>query len=235
MVEIRLEPLPGTLTGRLTDAATGHPLVGASVEAGPSSTYTNADGRYHLNDLPPSAHVLRVSLDGYQTHESSITSGRGQNQTLDIALTSTGGTPPTGTGTMIVRVVDADTGDPIEGAAIIYATTAVQASTDAQPCADYGLLVPLKRSREYRTVRPRVADLRPTDAWQQDGLHFFVFDLRPTDESHLTPAGPALAVFAMRPDAAAPVSAVVVTPRSDAEPDITPIHPGNPPATPSPP
>ena len=87
---------------------------------------------------------------------------------------------------------------------------------DDLPCADYALLVPLKRSRAYGAVRPRVADLRPADAWRQEGFHFFVFDLHPAPGGG-APAGPApaerpVAVFAMHPAASAPVSAVVVTP-----------------------
>jgi hypothetical protein len=86
---------------------------------------------------------------------------------------------------------------------------------DNLPCADYGLLVPLKRSREYRTVRKRVADLRPIDAWEQEGFHFFVFVLRTADGADVTLPEPPVAVFAMHPEVQEPVSAVVVTPSSD--------------------
>lgn len=82
------------------------------------------------------------------------------------------------------------------------------------PCADYKLLVPLKRSREYGAVRKRVADLRPADAWQQEGFHFFVFELR-ANGSHTPGTGQAVAVFAMHPEVQEPVSAVVVTPNGD--------------------
>lgn len=83
------------------------------------------------------------------------------------------------------------------------------------PCADYKLLVPLKRSREYGAVRKRVADLRPADAWQQEGFHFFVFELMADRADSLVAVSP-LAVFAMHPEVREPVSAVVVTPNSAA-------------------
>jgi hypothetical protein len=86
---------------------------------------------------------------------------------------------------------------------------------DNLPCADYGLLVPLKRSREYRAIRKRVLDLRPTDAWQQEGFHFFVFVLRAADGPDIVLPEPPVAVFAMHPEVQEPVSAVVVTPRGD--------------------
>jgi hypothetical protein len=74
--------------------------------------------------------------------------------------------------------------------------------------------VPLKRSREYGAVRKRVADLRPADAWQQEGFHFFVFALQANGTDSLVAHSP-LAVFAMHPEVTEPVSAVVVTPSVD--------------------
>jgi hypothetical protein len=86
-------------------------------------------------------------------------------------------------------------------------------STDL-PCADASLLVPLKRSREYGAIRPRVADLRPVDSWQEDRVHYFVFALRPEENAPATPEAP-LAVFAMQRESTEPVSAVVVTASPD--------------------
>jgi len=83
----------------------------------------------------------------------------------------------------------------------------------ALPCADFALLVPLKRSRPYATIRPRVADLRPVDAWEEDNLHYFVFRLTPADPGAPPPAEAPLAVFVMQPGTSQPVSAVVVTGR----------------------
>jgi hypothetical protein len=75
--------------------------------------------------------------------------------------------------------------------------------------------VPAKRSPEYRAIRPRVAQLAPVDSWLEDGLHFFVFRLKPPDDSQVAAELAPLAVFAMHPDSNAPVSAVVVTPSAD--------------------
>ena len=86
---------------------------------------------------------------------------------------------------------------------------------DNLPCADYGLMVPLKRSKHYRAIRTRVADLQPADAWQQEGFHFFVFVLRVADDTQLLLPEPPVAVFAMHPEMTEPVSAVVVTPSSN--------------------
>ena len=57
-----------------------------------------------------------------------------------------------------------------------------------------------------------MADLRPADAWSQEGFHFFIFQLRMADGSDMVLPEPPLAVFAMHPEMKEPVSAVVVTP-----------------------
>ena len=72
--------------------------------------------------------------------------------------------------------------------------------------------MPLKRSAEYRSIRSRVAALKPEDAWQEEGLHFFVFELRPEEGAAVVKDEPPMAVFALHPEAPTPVSAVVVTP-----------------------
>src|SRR5947207_2890597 len=86
---------------------------------------------------------------------------------------------------------------------------------DDLPCADVALLVPLKRSGEFAAIRRRVADHHHLDSWQEDGLHFFVFLLRPAVAAGASPADSPVAVFTMHPEYTAPVAAVVVTPSPD--------------------
>ena len=84
------------------------------------------------------------------------------------------------------------------------------------PCADSSFLAPLKRSPEFRTLRPRLAGKAPhpvIDSWLDDGFHFFVFQLAENEHPDGATAGSvALAVFAMHPDQQEPVSAVTVVP-----------------------
>lgn len=87
---------------------------------------------------------------------------------------------------------------------------------DSLPCADFGLLGPLKRSPEYAAIRRRVADRKPVDAWQMDMVHYFVFELRPLEGASAT-AGPPFALFTMRSEHNAPVSALVITPNASGE------------------
>ena len=73
--------------------------------------------------------------------------------------------------------------------------------------------MPLKRSREFRALRPRLAGQAPHpvyDSWLEDGFHFFVFLLASERDASDRDAG--MAVFAMHPDQQDPVSAVTVVP-----------------------
>lgn len=76
--------------------------------------------------------------------------------------------------------------------------------------------MPLKRSALYGAIRKRVADLKPLDAWQDEDLHFFVFQLKPVDEA-ADPAHAPVAVFTMHPEINEPVTGVVVTPKAEGE------------------
>jgi outer membrane receptor protein involved in Fe transport len=69
----------GTVTGRVTDAATGAALSGATVRLSESGrgALTGSDGRYRLEDVPDGSHSLVASLIGYSpaTREVSVESG----------------------------------------------------------------------------------------------------------------------------------------------------------------
>jgi hypothetical protein len=222
-VEIRLQPLPGSLTGTVTNAVSGAPVAGATVTLAQWSVQTDADGHYNLAGLTPGAYTMQVSSGGYQMHEAGVSIGPGTSGTANIALTPL-------PGSLVVKVVDALTGGPVAGATLSYgATTSPDTgamAADDLPCADVKLLVPLKRSAEFAAVRRRVADHRHLDAWVEDGLHFFVFQLHAAEGgaagSGTNGAAPGrraaqapVAVFAMQPEATTPHSAVVVTPSSD--------------------
>ena len=78
--------------------------------------------------------------------------------------------------------------------------------------ADLTLLARLERSSEYLAIRARLAGPAPVDAWQEDGFHYFVLELRPTGDGMPAAGGPPTAVFTMHPEADEPIAAVVVTP-----------------------
>ena len=57
----RAEEVPG----QVLDAATGHPLAGANVQAGNRATTTDAEGRFKVEAAPGDS--LDISFIGYQS------------------------------------------------------------------------------------------------------------------------------------------------------------------------
>jgi hypothetical protein len=225
-VEIRLESLAGTLEGQVTDVASGAALAGVTVTLGQRTALTDTSGRYRFDGVAPGAYSVQVSLEGYATQQLAASVDARGSHTLDVTISPM-------VGVVKVRVVDSATGHPIDGATISYGSIGAEQAQTEEPCADYALLVPLKRSRQYRTVRSRVSDLRPSDAWQQDDLHFFVFSLNRVEGDARPPVEAPVAVFAMRRDVQDPVSAVVVRSRADSqEPEVTPLDIGEPASAP---
>jgi hypothetical protein len=84
---------------------------------------------------------------------------------------------------------------------------------DDLPCADFAFLKPLKRSAEYRAIRRRVADPKPIDAWQDEGWHYFLFQLLPENGQPASKAMAPVVLFTMVGSDSTPVSALVITPR----------------------
>ena len=79
--------------------------------------------------------------------------------------------------------------------------------------------MPLKRSPEFRALRPRLVGEAPHpvfDSWLDDGFHFFVFLLALEGDGHDDRAEEsAVAVFAMHPEKTDPVSAVTIIPTAN--------------------
>lgn len=79
----------GTLTGRITDAQSGRPLLDAQVTVPGTGlgVLSNANGRYLLLNVPAGQHGVRVDLIGYESATQSASVSGGQTATLDFAMT----------------------------------------------------------------------------------------------------------------------------------------------------
>lgn len=82
---------------------------------------------------------------------------------------------------------------------------------------DTALLVPLRQSTEYEGIHQRVTSEWPIDSWQEDGFHYFVFQLLPGDNTGDPLLEAPVAVFAMHPESTQPISAVLVGPLPGSE------------------
>lgn len=80
--------VPGTLTGTVTDAATGKPVAGAQVGVPGESVTTGSDGSYTISLLPASYRVT-ISDYGYLTQTATITITANQTTTQNFQLSGT--------------------------------------------------------------------------------------------------------------------------------------------------
>lgn len=76
-----------TVTGTVTDAATGETLVGVTVfnPATNSGTNTDMDGEYSL-EVPAGEAMLRFSFIGYSTRNIEVSGSNGQTVTLNVEM-----------------------------------------------------------------------------------------------------------------------------------------------------
>lgn len=80
----------GTVTGKITDADTGDPLLRASVvlEGAATGAFTDASGMYSF-EIPAGERTIIVSYLGYKTATSKVTVVAGQAVSLDVAMETT--------------------------------------------------------------------------------------------------------------------------------------------------
>ena len=85
----RAQDQTGTITGRVTDTATGQALEGALVtlDGAETGTLTNRLGRYVLTGVSAGEHTVKVTIVGYEEEQVQVTVVAGQTATADFALT----------------------------------------------------------------------------------------------------------------------------------------------------
>ena len=81
----------GTITGRVTDKATGKPLVYAVVEIESLGIRAVADsaGIYKLANVPAGSHTLKVSFWGMEIITDKVTLREGESRALNFQMAQT--------------------------------------------------------------------------------------------------------------------------------------------------
>jgi carbon monoxide dehydrogenase subunit G len=118
IVNITLSPIRGSITGRITDVATGNPIQGASVSIGGGhTTTTDATGHYSFSNLDMGLYTVSASASGYSYGiGNTILITADKDKTVDIALFPVP-VPPV-KGSITGQITDAATGNPIQGATV---------------------------------------------------------------------------------------------------------------------
>jgi hypothetical protein len=127
VLDFSLVPLAyGAIEGTVTDAQTLEPLEGVHVTLGggmPGDEFgghqphfaaiTDAQGFYHIEQVPAGDYTLRAGAPGYALATASVTIVDSQTTTQDVALT------PIEFGTLTGLVFDQATAAPLEGALVM--------------------------------------------------------------------------------------------------------------------
>jgi uncharacterized surface anchored protein len=120
VVNFVLSPSAGTISGRVTDAATKKPISGASIQVFSdfiliSTALTDPNGNYQINDIAPGSYNVIASNNNYQSQIIGAIVNQNATTIVDFAL-------KTNPGTISGTVIDATNSKPIAGATILLFT-----------------------------------------------------------------------------------------------------------------
>ena len=78
----------GKIIGRVTDKATGEPLLSANVHLVGTAlgAATNLDGEYQIPAVPPGRYILRTTYISYEKDEKAVQVKPGQTESVDVEL-----------------------------------------------------------------------------------------------------------------------------------------------------
>jgi hypothetical protein len=122
---------PGRIIGRAVEAGTHTPLAHVVVEAngdpGTASTASGYKGTFEIDALDPGNYTLQLSLSDYVTRSLSVVLSSGGTVDLrDVELS-----PASGTVTVLGRITDSGTGQPIGDAVVSIMGTVISTQSDA--------------------------------------------------------------------------------------------------------
>ena len=124
----------GTITGRVTDAATGQPIASAQINVVNTAigALTNDKGHYTIRGVVPGSHTIRVLRVGYAEQIATVSVTADQTAALDFAMKSVAVTlnPVVTTATGEQRRVEVGNAIAQVNAAEVVATKGVSSMTD---------------------------------------------------------------------------------------------------------
>jgi phosphatidylinositol-3-phosphatase len=106
---------PGSISGHVTNSATGAAIAGATVSFSGGSTTTDSSGAYSFNTVPPGTYSVTASGNGFTSQTNSVTVSSGATATLDFHLTAS-----SSPGAITGHVTNASTGAAIAGATVSF-------------------------------------------------------------------------------------------------------------------
>lgn len=118
---------PGNISGIVTSAATGGPIVGAVVALDVSGTliasaFVDPSGAYLITGIAPGSYTIKAEADRFQTSIRGVIVTPSDTATVDFVLEENPGA--------IDGIVTNESGDPIEGAAVSVQIASIQSVDD---------------------------------------------------------------------------------------------------------
>ena len=78
--------VPGSVTGSVTNAEDGSPIVGATVSDGTRTATTDTSGIYTVANVPPGGYEVTASKEGYENVTSTVTVVSGGTAVMNFSL-----------------------------------------------------------------------------------------------------------------------------------------------------
>ena len=167
------ETIVTTISGKVTDAATGKPISGATVSTEPPTEQvsTDSEGKFFIDLGVEVGKNYRVtaSKGGYVSNSATVQVVEGENRTSDIQLHQV----KVG---ISGRVTDASTGEPIAGATIT--TDPISESKETDSDGRY-ILANLDRDTEYKVAATKEGyDPRTITIMVKEGKNYRSGDIK---------------------------------------------------------
>lgn len=137
-VDFALVPIPGEISGTVTDAVTTNPIPGATIQVFRgvipiASALTDSSGNYTIGNLAPDSYTVLASASGYQSDSKGAIVSSGVTTTVDFALQPD-------PGTIAGTVTDAVTTNPILGATVrVYSGQTLEGTATTDVNGDYSI------------------------------------------------------------------------------------------------
>jgi thermitase len=124
--------IPGTITGMVTDAKDGSPIVGAVVSDGTRATTTDVAGEYTITNVPPDTYQITASKSGYESSMSAVTLISGGTEVVNFSLKQN---PP------VTNAMWADNIGFVRRGVNLFIEVRVMSATGTVPGAEVGLIL----------------------------------------------------------------------------------------------
>jgi thermitase len=120
-------PTSGSITGKVTDAATGLPIVGATVTDGARTALSDTNGQYIISDVPQGTYTVSASAIGYSASSQAVSVVAGQTITANFALAKL-----PSPGSIAGKITDSAAGSPIPEATVSDGARTALSDTNGQ-------------------------------------------------------------------------------------------------------